>query len=202
MDHCAKNPFCRGGMMPARDRRRFSVDEYYRMAGIGLFKDGEKTELVDGEIVRLTPGSRHADAVSRVCRGLSILLGTRAFVRAQLPVRLDLYNEPLPDIACVKVRSDFYEFRHPVPADIAVIVEIAETSLDYDRDVKLTIYAAARIPEVWILDLPGDRLLVFREPVTGRYKTFLRLGPGDSVAMLAYPDARTTVSDLLGVTTK
>ena len=201
MDHDAKIFFA-GGTMPTRDRRRFSVDEYYRMAGIGLFTDAERTELVDGEIVRLTtPGSsRHAAAVIRVSSRLSVLLEKRAFVRAQLPVRIDPYNELLPDVACVKVRSDFYEFQHPVPADVAAIVEISETSLDYDRDVKLAIYAAACIPEVWILDLPGDRLLVFRGPVIGRYKTFLRLGPGDSVAMLAYPDVGTAVSDLLGVT--
>ena len=187
--------------MPAKDRKRFSVDEYCRIAGIGLFHDGERTELVDGEILPLTAGPRHAAAVNHVGRRLSVMLETRALVRVQLPVRLDLYNEPLPDIACVKVRKDFYEFRHPVPADIAAIIEISETSLDYDRDVKLAIYAAARIPEVWILDLPGDRLLLFRGPVTGRYKTFLRLGPENSVAMLAYPDVLTTVSDLLGVTT-
>ena len=190
--------------MPTRDRRRFSVDEYYRMAGIGLFKEAERTELVDGEVVRLTaPGSsRHAAAVIRVSSRLGVLLEKRACVRAQLPVRVDSYNELLPDIACVKVRSDFYEFQHPGPADIVAIIEISETSLDYDRDVKLAIYAAAGIPEVWILDLPGNRLLVFRVPVAGRYKTFLRLGPADSVAMLVYPDVETAVSELLGVTPK
>jgi Uma2 family endonuclease len=178
------------------------VDEYYRMAGMGLFRDGERTELVDGEIVNFrSPSARHAAAVSRVSRSLAVMLETRALVRAELPVRLDLYNEPLPDIACVKVRSDFYEFRHPGAADISAIVEISETSLDYDRDVKLGIYAAVGIPEVWILDLPGTRLLVFRGPATGRYKTFLRLGSGDSVGMLAFPDMSFAVADLLGITT-
>jgi Uma2 family endonuclease len=179
-------------------KRRFTVDEFYKMGAIGILDDGNRTELVDGEVVEMSPmGPRHAAAVNRVSSRLGHLLDGKALVRVRMPVRLNAYNEPQPDIAFVKARRDFYDLRHPGPADVLAVLEISDTTLDYDRDVKLGVYAAVRIPECWVLDIAGSALLVFRGPSRGDYKTFLRFGPGECVAMLAFPDIEIAVSDLL-----
>jgi Uma2 family endonuclease len=143
-------------------------------------------------------GSRHAAAVSRATALFIRLLGDKALLRPQLPSPLNEYNEPEPDIALVKPRRDSYAEAHPLPSDTFLVMEISDTSLKYDRDVKLPIYAEARIPEVWILDLIADTLLVYRDPVRKSYKTSLRFGRGESVSCLSFAQVSVTIDDLLG----
>jgi hypothetical protein len=148
-------------MPKAPVRKRFRVDEYYKLGAIGIL-NGECTELVEGEIIEIGPvGACHAAAVSRVSR-------------------------------------DFYELRHPGPADVFSILTISDTALDYDRNLRVGVYAALRIPECWVLDLADSALLIFRAPSRGDYKTFLRFVPGDAVALQAFPDIAIAVSDLIG----
>ena len=185
-------------MPKAPVRKRFRVDEYYKLGAIGIL-NGECTELVEGEIIEIGPvGACHAAAVSRVSQRLSSLLVGKALVRARLPLGLNEYNQPQPDIACVRLRRDFYELRHPGPADVFSILAISDTALDYDRNLRVGVYAALRIPECWVLDLADSALLIFRAPSRGDYKTFLRFVPGDAVALQAFPDIAIAVSDLIG----
>ena len=186
-------------MQTEATKKLFTVDEYYRMDEVGILAEDVRTELINGEIIEISPmGPRHAASVSRINHLLFPLFAGNAVLRIQLPLRLNDYNEPQPDLSFVKVRRDFYELRHPGPADVFSILEISDTSLRYDRDVKMGVYASSRIPEFWVLDLVGRALLVFREPSRGEYKTSLKFQPGDSVSMLAFSEIKIAVSDLLG----
>lgn len=181
-------------------KKLFTVDEYYRMAEAGILCPDVRTELINGEIIEMSPmGARHAAAVSRVNDLLlPFLLRGKALLRPQLPMRLNDYNEPLPDICFVKARQDHYSLRHPSSTDVLLAIEIADASLDHDRDVKSAVYAATRILEFWILDLKGDVLLAFRDPSKGLYQTSLTFSRGEAVTPLAFPESTIQVADLLG----
>ena len=146
-------------------RHRISVEHYYRMAEAGLFATDERVELICGEIVDMPPmGTRHAAQLSRLVDLLSAALGDRGMVRVQLPLRLDDASEPQPDIAVVLPRSDYYEQRHPGGADTLLAIEISDTTLEFDRDVKAPLYIQQGVPECWVLDIRTNRLLRFRRP--------------------------------------
>ena len=180
-------------------KRLFTVDEYYKIAGAGIIKEGERTELINGEIIQVSSmGALHGGAVTAATDFLLPLFKGMAQVRVQLPIHLNQFNEPEPDISLVRPRRDSYRLRHPEPADVLLILEISHTSLHYDREVKLPVYAAARIRDVWIEDLTSEVLLVFRDPSKGSYKTSLTFHRGDSVWLLAFPEIAFPVEQLLG----
>ena len=144
-------------------RHRITVEHYYRMAEAGLFAPDERVELIDGEIVDMPPmGSRHAGKLSRLSQIISTAIGDRGIVRVQLPLRLGEASEPQPDITVVVPRADYYEHHHPVAADTLLVIELSDTTLRFDRDVKAPLYAQHGVPETWIIDLRANRLLRFR----------------------------------------
>ena len=144
-------------------RHRISVEHYYRMAEAGLFAPDERVELIDGEIFDMPPmGTRHAAKLSRLVEMVSAAVGDRGIVRVQLPLRLDDASEPQPDIAVVLPRSDYYEQRHPGGADTLLAIEISDTTLEFDRDVKAPLYLEHGVAECWVLDIRANRLLRFR----------------------------------------
>jgi Uma2 family endonuclease len=186
-------------MQTEATKKLFTVDEYYRMAEAGILTEENRTELISGEILEMSAmGARHRAAVNRASHFLIPLFGEKAQVSIQLPVRLDEFNEPQPDICFLSPRRDFYESTHPGPSDVFMILEISDTSLHYDRDVKLEVYAGARIREVWIEDLVSQSLMIFRDPSTKMYKTSLTFCRGDVVSLLAFPEIAVQVSELLG----
>jgi len=188
-----------GLMQTEATKKLFSVDEYYRMAEVGILSEEIRTELIKGEILEMSAmGTRHRAAVNRASHFLIPLFGEKAQVSVQLPVRLDEFSEPQPDICFLRPRRDFYESRHPGPSDVFMILEISDTSLHYDRDVKLEAYAGARIREVWIEDLVSQTLMIFRDPSQQTYKTSLTLRAGEVVSLLAFPEIAVQVSKLLG----
>ena len=181
-------------------KKLFTVDDYYKMLDAGILSEDDRVELIEGEIIQMSSmGSRHAAVVTRLNDLLVPLLKGTALLRPQLPLRLNEFNEPGPDIVVLKPRPDFYASRHPGPADVFLVLEISDSSLKYDRDVKLPIYAAARLPEIWIADLLGDEVLVYREPSGKRYKTSLSFRRGDSISCLTLPQIQLAVDDLLGL---
>ncbi|HET9361744.1 MAG TPA: Uma2 family endonuclease, partial [Vicinamibacterales bacterium] len=138
-------------MVSTVTRRRFTADEYQRMGQVGILSEGDRVELIDGEIVVMTAmGPRHNASVSAATRALVRAAHDDAIVLPQGSVRLDLYYEPEPDLVLLRPRADFYASRHAGPADILLIIEIADSSLEYDRDVKAPVYAAAGIQEYWL----------------------------------------------------
>src|SRR6266571_3346407 len=168
--------------------RRFTVDEYHRMAETGILAEDDRVELLDGEIVEMSPiGPRHAATVMRLDHLFNRLVGDRAFVSPQNPVRLDRYSEPEPDIAPVRPRADFYAAEHPSPRDTLLIVEVADTSLKYDRHTKLPSYARAAVPEVWLVDLTADRVERYREPRGEAYTDQQILGREATLTPLLLP---------------
>jgi Uma2 family endonuclease len=151
-------------------RHRITVEHFYRMGEAGLFDDNARVELVDGEIIDVPPmGSRHAGTLHLVASALSGELAARALVRQRLPLRLSDDSEPLPDIAVVVPRADHYRSSHPTAADTWLVVEVGDSTLRYDREVKASVYARSNVPEFWIVDVQTNRLHIYRSPLNGEY---------------------------------
>jgi Uma2 family endonuclease len=165
---------------PAPARHRLNVDAYYRMAEAGILTDPHRVELIDGEIIDMPAiGSPHAAITNRFARTFSRALRDEvALVAVQSPLRLDAYNEPEPDVMLLRPRADGYRASHPGAADVLLVIEVSESSLAYDRSVKLQLYAGFGVPEVWIVDLIGTALEVCREPREGAYASRERLTSG------------------------
>jgi Uma2 family endonuclease len=184
-------------------RKRFTVDEYHRMGESGILGPEERVELIDGEIIQMSPiGQRHSARVARANALLIRALGDRAVLGPQNPVQLSDWTEPQPDIVLFKPRPDFYEHKKPRPDDVLLVMEVSDTTLRYDLKIKLPHFAAALIPEVWIQDVNADIVHVFRVPHGKAYKTSMQLRRGDSISPLAFPDIRFSMDDILGPAVK
>jgi Uma2 family endonuclease len=169
------------------------------MAEAGILSDDDRVELIEGEIVRLSPiGTRHAACVDRLTALLARRLGSRAIVRVQGPIVLSDITEPQPDLSILRRRKDFYATRHPSPGDTVLVVEVADTSGEYDRGTKLPLYALAGIPEVWVVDVRRNVLEVYRRPALRAYRQRRELARGGRVSPSAFPHAGLRVSDFLG----
>jgi Uma2 family endonuclease len=164
----------------APTRRRLDIDVYYRMAESGILTDPRHVELIDGEIIDMAAiGSPHAAVTNRLVRGFARAAAEGStLMSVQSPLRLDPYNEPQPDVMLLRPRADDYRANHPSAADVLLLVEVSETSLAYDRSIKLALYAKFGVPEVWIIDLPGNAVEVYREPKEGAYASRERLTEG------------------------
>jgi Uma2 family endonuclease len=151
-------------------RYRLTADDYHRLATAGILGEDDRVELIEGELIEMAPiGSRHASKVKRLIALLSEALHGRAIVAAQDPVALGNFSEPQPDIAVLRPRDDYYEQAHPGPDDVLLLIEVADTSACYDREVKMPLYARHGIPEVWLLDLEKAWVEVYVEPSEDRY---------------------------------
>jgi hypothetical protein len=180
-------------------RKLFSVDEYDRMAEVGILSEDDRVELIEGEILEMSPiGWRHIACTDRANMLLAPSLLGKAVVRIQGPIRLSDNTKPQPDVILLSPREDFYAVGGPVTRDALLVIEVADSSIRYDRGPKLAIYAKYGVQEVWIEDLNTDTLLVFRDRHSKGYKTSLVLQPGDSVSPLAFPELDIPVSALLG----
>jgi Uma2 family endonuclease len=178
-------------------RRRFTVDDYYRMMQAGIFTEDDRLELIDGEIVEMTAiGSRHADCVNRLTRQFIQQAGERAVVSVQNPVRLSGSSEPQPDVAVLRPGS--YASRHPGPEDILLLIEVADTTGEYDRSVKLPLYARGGVPEVWIVDLESQLVEAHTDPRDDGYQTTVTYARGHKVSPGAFPDLSLDVGVALG----
>ena len=180
-------------------RRRFTVDEYHRMAEAGILGEDDRVELLEGEIVEMSPiGWRHQACVDRLTQWLVPALQGRAILRPQGPIRLGEDSAPQPDLVVLRPRADFYAEGGPGPGDVLWLVEISDTSLRYDRDVKVPLYARYGIPEVWLVDLEGEQVLVYRDPRSeGGYRLAEVFGRGARLAPRAFPDLELAVDEIL-----
>jgi Uma2 family endonuclease len=180
-------------------KRQFSVKEYNQMPEAGILEENERVELIRGEIVEMSPiGTRHAAYVRRLNTLFSERLRGRAIVDIQNPVELDDTSEPQPDVALLQPRADFYILGHPQPRDILLIIEVADTTVRYDREVKIPLYAEDEIVEVWLVDINGQLLQVYREPTPDGYQNVRELRRGASLSILAFPDVTIAVNEILG----
>jgi len=180
-------------------RRRFDVSDYYRMADAGILRENDRVELIDGEIIQMSPiGSRHAARVTLAEEALRRHLGEAVIVRVQNPVRLDDYSEPEPDIAVVIRRLDRYAQAHPGPRDILLILEISDTSSAFDRQVKAPMYARAGITELWLELISEECIEIHTEPVNGAYNKVRQARRGESLTPQSFPQVSIAVDELLG----
>lgn len=178
--------------------RRFTVDEYHRMGEAGVFHEDDRLELIDGQVVAMTPiGPAHSSCVNRLNALFAPLALREATLGVQNPLVLAEHQEPQPDIAVLRRRLDGYRSRHPVAADVLLVIEVADTSLAYDRDVKIPRYAAAGVPEVWLVNLPADVIVLYREPGPQGYAAALTARRGDTVTPLRLPGVTLRVEDIL-----
>jgi Uma2 family endonuclease len=169
------------------------------MIETGILTENDRVELMDGEIIEMTPiGPRHAACVKRMIALLSRKVGRIAIVGAQDPVQLDDYSEPQPDISLLKPRPDFYAQSHPLPEDVLIAVEVADTTVETDRKVKLPAYARAGIPEAWLVDLYSDRVEVHTRPASGVYQEVRIVLRGQRVASATVPQLKLKADDILG----
>jgi Uma2 family endonuclease len=178
-------------------RHRLTVGEYYRMGETGILPQDARVELVEGEIIDMPPiGSPHAGTVDYIADVLRLTCSGQAIVRVQNPVFLDLYSAPQPDLMLLRPRADFYRSAHPTPADVLLIIEVADTSLAYDTQIKLPLYALHSIPEVWLADLPNRRFLVHRMPTATGFQDVQTLTDLSNVTPLLLPGVSIDLSDL------
>lgn len=180
-------------------RRRFTVDEYVHMAQVGILTTRDRVELLDGEIVEMTPiGRPHAACVADLMRVLLIGVGPRAVVWPKGPIRLSERSQPEPDVTLLRPRPVPYRDADAEPRDVMLLIEVSDTSLSRDREVKLPLYAGAGIPEYWIVDVQDGVIEVHMSPSGSRYGSVRRFGRGESVSPLAFPDLRLAVDEVFG----
>jgi Uma2 family endonuclease len=177
----------------------FNVDEYYRMAQAGVFSEDDHIELIEGEVVEMSPiASTHQGCVDELSSLITERLLGSVIVRVQGPIHIDEYSEPQPDISLLKQRQDFYRRSHPTPSDVLLVIEVADTSIEYDRGVKLPLYASAGIPEAWLIVLPKDLIEVHSEPKNGKYQKVRRLKRGKALVSPTINGLTLKVDDILG----
>jgi Uma2 family endonuclease len=178
-------------------RRRFSVHDYHRMGEAGILHEDDRVELIEGELVEMTAiGTRHFSCVNRLNRLLVMNVGDDAIVSVQNPVRLNEYNEPQPDVTVIRPRD--YRESLPMPEDVMLLIEVSDTTLAYDRGVKLPLYARAGVSEVWIVDLPGETIGRYTDPSGEGYRRADQMRRGQTLESDALPGPTPSVDDVLG----
>jgi len=186
-------------MLSTLPRKKFTVPEYHRMGEFGILNDWKRFELIKGDIFCMTPiGSRHASHVGRLTQLFTAKFRGDALVWVQNPVQLDDSSEPEPDIALLLPRKDFYVTRHPKPKDVFLIVEVADTTIRYDRKVKLPLYGKSGVREFWLVDLNAQCLEVYTHPSEHGYKKLGKFFQTDIVVSQASPEIEIAVDDILG----
>jgi Uma2 family endonuclease len=179
-------------------KRLFTVKEYYQMFESGLFAN-ERVELIRGEIIKMSPiGRRHAACVDRCNDVFAYKLGRKVLIRIQNPLALDNTTEPEPDVMLLKRKSDCYESGHPQPSDVFLLIEVADSTIDSDRELKIPLYAEDGIIEVWLIDINNACIEVYRNPTAEGYQEILKFYRGQNLAILAFPDVSITVDEILG----
>ena len=188
------------GATPIRyTKYRFTAEEYERMGEAGVFAPDARLELIEGEIIEMSPvGERHAACVKRLSRTLNRQADESIIVSTQDPILLDDGSEPQPDIALLKFRDDFYRSGHPRPEDVLLVIEVSDTTLQYDRQIKLPLYARAGIPEVLIFNLPDEQLEYHAQPTDGTYHVTRILKREEQLQSSGVPTAFFDVAAILG----
>lgn len=180
-------------------RRPFTVAEYHRMGEAGILSESDRVELIEGELVAMSPvGSRHVGTVHILNQLLVVAVGNRGLVSVQSPIRLDDRSEPEPDVAVLRPRADYYRTALPGPPDVLLVIEVSDSTLAYDRAVKAPLYAAHGLSELWIVDLVGQKIEVYRRPEEGRYTDVSRVGAGSTLEPVLLPGVLVLVAAVLG----
>ena len=178
--------------------KRWTVQDYHRMGELGLLNSGERTELLSGQITLMAPkGTPHVTSLHLLANALRAQLGETALVRTQDPIQLDDFSEPEPDLVVAKGTVLDYAKQHPRPDQIYLVVEVADSTLKQDCEVKANLFAQAGIADYWVVDLKNRQLHVFREPISTGYTRHLILAEPNQVSLLAFPELILSLSTIL-----
>ena len=181
----------------APSTHKFTIQQYHLMYEAGVFAEGDRLELINGEIREMSPiGRKHVACIIRLVKLFEKKLGDQAMVSAQNSVQLNNHAQPQPDIAVLKWRDDFYEEHLPTPDDILLIIEVADSTVAYDRDEKMPLYAANGIPEMWLFNVNKKIIEGYTQPSASGYKRMQRYEQGDALSILAFPDVIFNWSEL------
>jgi Uma2 family endonuclease len=184
--------------IPQRMPLRFKVDEYYKLIDLGMLHDYEKAEIIDGELIRnMTVGDRHAQIVNKLTKILVKSVSDDVLVSVQNPLRLTDYHEPEPDVVLADL-TKYDGSRHPRPNETLIVIEVSDSTLKYDRDIKLPLYAEAEIQEVWIVNLPKNIIEMHTKPNEGIYQTVKIKKLGEIIKSETIPDLEIEVNKILG----
>lgn len=181
------------------ERRLFTVADYHRMAETGVLTADDRVELIQGEIIAMSPiGVRHAACVTRLTDLFTFHFRGQANVSVQNPVRLDEMSEPEPDMMLLNYREDYYAKEAPSGNDVLLLIEVSDATIAYDRTIKLPLYARANIPEVWIINLVDNVIEIYRTPKGNRYTETRKAYWEDAITAVAFPDIQFTTKELIG----
>jgi Uma2 family endonuclease len=176
--------------------RQLNSVEYYQMMESGIIREGERVELILGQIFTMAAkGTRHTLCTRKLFKQLLSLIDNRADVQSQDPITLPNNSEPEPDIVIARLRSDDYVNSHPSPADIILVIEVADSSIKFDRDTKAPLYAAAGISEYWIVNLIDDRLEIYRQPSDSIYTSIQIVTPPQSISLPEFTEISLNIGD-------
>ncbi|BAY08579.1 Uma2 family endonuclease [Calothrix sp. NIES-2098] len=180
-------------------RRKFTVEQYHKMLESGILTEDDRVELIQGEIIEMSPiGTKHAACVKCLNKLLSSKLRDRVLIAIQDPVELDNNSQPQPDVALLKPRDDFYATAHPRPQDIFLLIEVADSTIEYDREQKIPLYAEANIIEVWVVDINEQIIEVYQQPTAEGYQHMQKFASGQTLTIKSFADVNITVNEILG----
>jgi Uma2 family endonuclease len=178
-------------------RHKLSIDDFHQMGRAGILREGSRVELIDGELIDMAPiGSLHASVVSTLSMFFARQVGELAIVSTQNPVSLPPDNEPQPDVALLKPCTDRYRDALPTAADVLLVIEVADTTVEYDREIKLPLYARHSIPEVWLIDLKSGTFEMYREPTPKGYRKLLTPDRGETMTPAQVDKVRLPLSEI------
>lgn len=180
-------------------RRHFTLTQYHQMIATGVLPEGDRVELIDGEILEMAAiGSKHSAQVNRLTRVFTRLLGDEVLVSIQNPIELGPSSEPEPDATLLRWRADYYESSHPQPNDVYLVIEVADSTVEFDREVKAPLYARSGIVEYWLINLQADAIVIHRQPTATGYQQVETYNRGQAIAIATLPDIALTVDQILG----
>jgi Uma2 family endonuclease len=181
------------------NRRQFTLAEYHQMIATGVLPAGDRVELIDGDVLEMAAiGSKHAAQVNRLNRIFSAFVGDDLLLSIQNPLELGPRSEPQPDLVLLRWRADYYASSHPQPEDVYLVIEVAESTVDFDRNVKAVLYAQSGIGEYWLINLVTDAIEVYRQPTPDGYQTSTTQQRGSTITLAARSEITVTVDQLLG----
>jgi len=178
---------------------KFTTEQFHQMGEAQIFPPSDRLELIEGEVITMSPiGFRHAATINRLLdQFLTLQLQKRTIISIQNSLRLDPHSEPQPDLVLLKPREDFYGHQLPQAQDVLLLIEVADSSLNYDREIKMPLYAQHRINEVWLINLNQAQLEVYRSPQEGYYQDQTILISSQTLTPLAFPELEITLTRIL-----
>lgn len=179
--------------------KRFTVEEFRKMTEVGILPEESGWEIIDGYLIdKMSIGSNHAGTVNLLTQKLIIMLAGKAVVAVQNPIRIDDYNAPEPDISLLRPREDFYRKSLPAPQDALLLIEVSDSTVEYDRDIKKTLYAEAGIAEFWLINLKENTVERYSSPKNGSYRLAEILESGETIKAGTIENLELKIDEILG----